>query len=720
MKKIIFYIVLFLICAHSLSIGQSSKSKKETTNFINAENEFADLRYMYAIPFYKASLKKEKNNDSIACLHLAASYWQVKNYDSALAYYQLFERKFGALFFTSQRIAELFATKKQYPNAITSYQKLIKEYPLRYTTLLSKRLQGFSYIDSFFQDSLDFKVRLLQLNTNQQDFSPQYYNRGMVFVSNRYPKPYVAREFGWDGLPFANIYWVKDTLDLYLRDSIPAGYTYRNNRSIKANDDYTKRTSNDNNIILASTMKGNFGGEIHRLAKFSDDLETKYNYGPLCFTKDGKTVYFTRNSKIPFEGKYNLEICEATFENNIWTNIQIMPFVKKEYDYFHPAISTNGEQLFYCSNQPGGLGGSDIYYISLSKNAIRSNAFNLGKEVNTEGNELFPTFNGDDLYFSSDGWPGLGSQDIYKTSNAKQGWSVPLNLGSPINSSFDDFGIIYNTGKSKGFFSSNRLGSDDIFTFNYLPVSFQLQGTVFSKATRLKLDSVTVLLRNVNVTKALIDTFTTSITGQYTFPFKPGNHYLLQFTRNGFIEDSLHINANADTSVLTLPDVFLAQIKVAPPPPIKEMDRDGDGVIDLKDKCPDVKGIKENYGCPDIQARLNELAKMVFFKTASHELLPAALIPLNEVASILAEYPWVTLAIEGHTDSRAPAPYNLDLSNRRANSVRSFFINKGLAANRFTAVGYGLTRPIGDNKTAEGRQLNRRVLMIADFHYKYE
>jgi outer membrane protein OmpA-like peptidoglycan-associated protein len=110
------------------------------------------------------------------------------------------------------------------------------------------------------------------------------------------------------------------------------------------------------------------------------------------------------------------------------------------------------------------------------------------------------------------------------------------------------------------------------------------------------------------------------------------------------------------------------------------------------------------------------LAKMVFFKTASAELSPASLKPLNEVCAYLSKYPNLTLYIEGHTDSRAPAPYNLDLSKRRAKSVRDFFINKGFAAGRFTSDGFGLTRPIGDNNTEEGRAMNRRVAIKANFH----
>ncbi|MEO7529947.1 MAG: OmpA family protein, partial [Sediminibacterium sp.] len=128
------------------------------------------------------------------------------------------------------------------------------------------------------------------------------------------------------------------------------------------------------------------------------------------------------------------------------------------------------------------------------------------------------------------------------------------------------------------------------------------------------------------------------------------------------------------------------------------------------------KGLKEKEGCPDLQAEIDALAKMVFFKTASAELSPASIKPLNEVCAYLAKYPNLTLYIEGHTDSRAPAPYNLDLSKRRAKSVKDYFMMKGFAGRRFSSEGFGLTRPIADNNTEEGRAMNRRVAIKASFH----
>ena len=719
MKKIFLYTIIFLFCLQGVSFAQSGKSRRAEVFFHLAEKEFNDQRYMYSIPFYRTNLKYPGRFDSLTLLHLAEAYWHVKNYDSAEILYQKYEAKYGPLFSTRQYLSELAANRKDYTTAAAGYKRLQKEVPLRFEKLLNERYKGFSNTRVFLNDSLDYDIKLLKLNTKQQDFSPQYFGRGMIFVSNRYSKTSSEREFGWDGLPFANIYWVKDTTDLYTVDTV-AGHSSNNyNISIKPNDDYTAQTSNDNDIIVTSSMRGGYTGSLHKLAKFSDELSAKYNYGPLCFNKEGNRVYFTRNTLKSFEGRYNLEICEAVLENGKWGKVKVLPFVEKAYDFYHPALSGDGKRLYFCSNKPGGQGGSDLYYIDMVVDSAMTTPMTLDVKINTAGDELFPTFRGDTLFFSTDGFAGLGGLDIYKTWMEKGKWKTPVNVGYPLNSSFDDFGLIYNNTGTRGFFSTNRLGTDDIYVFGYLPFFVNLKGTVLSRTTLRRLDSAKVIIRSVEDDKPVVDSFITDLTGNFHFPVKPGRTYSLEFSRNGYIDTAYKLpEINTKERELALEPTLLRPI-VLPLPPVVDTDRDKDGIPDPVDKCPDVKGVKENFGCPDVQARINELAKMVFFKTASAELSPVALKPLNEIADIMTQYPWITLSIEGHTDSRASAPYNLDLSNRRAASVRMFFIKRGLAANRFTSIGYGLTRPIADNNTEEGRALNRRVAMKADFHSKY-
>ena len=697
MKKIILYSIIFLSGLQTLTMAQSSvRSHRAEIYFRNGEKEFNDQRYTYAIPFYKTSLKRSSIKfDSLASLHIAESYWYTKNYDSALLYYQSYEKKHGPLFSTSQHIAELLANQKEYDAAAKLYKKLAGEIPARNVHLLAERYKGFSNTIPFLRDSLDYTVRLLNLNTQQQDFSPQYYQQGMVFISNRYTKKSSEKEFGWDGLPFASIYRVRDTADLYTTDTIAGHSSRTTNVGIKANDDYTSQTSNDNDIILVSGMRNAYNGTIHKLEKFSDELNAKYNYGSLCFNKAGDKLYFTRNNLKSNKGRYNLEICVATLEKGVWGNIKIMPFVEADYDFYHPALSSDETRLYFCSNRPGGMGGSDIYYVSMATDLEMGTVILMDNKINSAGNELFPTINGDTLYFSSDGLAGLGGLDIYKTYPVKGVWKAPVNMGYPVNTSFDDFGIIYNNNKSKGFFSSNRLGTDDIYVFENAPFTVLLEGTVLSKATLRRLDSAKVVIHSLDPENPFVDSVVTDLTGNFHFPVKPSRAYTLQFTRKGYYDDSMPVPNTGSARVLHLPDELMTPIPVPPAP---------------------VEKVTVSAKVPDIQARLNELFKMVYFKTASAELSPVALKPLNEAADIIKDFPNLTLYIEGHTDNRAGAAYNKDLSQRRAASVKAFFVKKGFNANRFTTAGFGLERPIADNNTEDGRALNRRVSVSATFH----
>ena len=690
MKKIILFSILFLTTLQMSTYAQSSGTSKGELFFRTGESEYKNQRYVYAIPFYRTSLQFGTKHDSLLQLHMADAYWFIKNYDSALLFYQKFESKYGSIYSSGQRIAELLATVKKYPEAAEKYKKVIEKFPSKNPRQLSERLKGFSDPLPMLKDSLNYAIRLLNLNTKQQDFSPYFYHHGMVFVSSRYAKTSAEKEFGWDGLPFSSIYWVQDTADLYVIDTVP-GHSSRNyNPSIKANDDYTSQTSNDNDVIVVSTIKGAYTGSIHKLLKFSDDLSSKYNYGPLCFNKKEDKIYFTRNALTPYKGRYNLEICVASLKNGLWDNIKVMPFVKREYDYFHPAISSDDQQLYFCSNQQGGEGGSDIYYVSLATDYGMTIPISMDNKVNTTGNELFPTINGDTLYYSTDGLAGLGGLDIYKFNIGRGYTKAPVNLGYPINSSFDDFGMIINETKRKGFFTSNRLGTDDIYVFDN-PVPFiNLEGRVLDKVSLHPINKVKVILQYVDKGRAITDTASTDALGNFHFSLAPRAGFTLQFTQENYYNDSLQV-----PPVVVNQDLVLQPFLLRQPDPI------------LAKTKMDKKAI---------QKRLNELAKMVFFSNDKVELTPEAMKPLLEAAAIIKDFPQITLIIEGHTDNKASASYNKDLSQRRANTVRNFFVQKGIDPKKLTANGYGLERPIATNSTVEGKALNRRVSIVADFH----
>lgn len=679
--------------------AQTSGTSKGELFFRNGESEYKNQRYMYALAFFSTSLRYATKHDSLLLLHMADSYWYIKNYDSALLFYQKFEAAYGSIYSSDQRIAELLATVKNYPEATAKYKKVIEKFPTKNSKQLTERLKGFSNPMPMLKDSLNYAIRLLNLNTKQQDFSPYFYQQGIVFVSSRYAKTVSEKEFGWDGLPFSGIYWVQDTADLYVIDTVPSHSSRSYNASIKANDDYTSRTSNDNDVIVISPMQGAYTGSRHKLLKFSDDLNSKYNYGPLCFNKKEDKIYFTRNAINSYKRRYNLEICVASLKNGLWGDIKVMPFVKTEYDYYHPAISSDDQILYFCSNQPGGQGGSDIYYINLANDYGMTIPISMDNKVNTTGNELFPTVSGDTLYFSSDGLAGLGGLDIYQLNIGRGNTKPPTNLGYPINSSYDDFGMIVNQTKQKGFFTSNRLGTDDIYVFNNTVPLINLEGSVLDKISLHPIYHVKVILAYVDKGNSLTDTTYTNTLGKFYFPNAPRSGFTLQFTHEGYYNDSLQT-----PPIVVNQDLVLQPFLLVPPTPIEtKPDTKTKSIVIVKNK-------------KDIQKRLNELAKMVFFANDKAELTPEAMRPLIEASELIKDFPQITLAIEGHTDNKASAAYNKDLSQRRASTVRNFFVNRGFDPKKLTANGYGLERPIATNSTVEGKAMNRRVSIVANFH----
>lgn len=716
MKKIFLVSLVFVIISSQLAVAQTKANYKAKAFYQLAEKDFQDLRYWYAIPFYKAALKqKSAVYDSICLLHLAESYWQMKYYDSAQHYYSRFETVIGPNYTSSQRLAELQAIRNRPDLSVAKYRSIEAVKNGSHHKIIQNRISGFSRPEAFMQDSADYMIRYLLDNTSEQDFSPVFHQKGILFISNRFSGSESEKEFGWDGLPYARIYEVADFYQLRTADTMPVRKERDQKINIVINDDYTPSTSNDNNTRLdyRQVNRTKPSKQLRQLPRFSDQFSSLYNYGPLCFNSAGDKLYFTRNSLKSNSNKHHLEICEAIFEKNGWGSVRVLPFVDKDFDYFHPSINRENNRLYFSSNQPGGRGGADIYSFSLHPDSSKSAPLLLGDQVNTEGDELFSTFSGDTLFYSSNGLPGLGGLDIYASLDNNGTFSKPVNLGAPTNSNYDDFGLIWDAAKHQGLFSSNRLGSDDLFRLELLRFPIKITGSVFDASTGKEMQGAKVQMFNQTPNRDPNQQMITELYGAYRFPAKSRQTYTLYFSKPGYYSDSLVVGGDTLVNDFQLPPIQLRPIPLPPPPPV---DTDGDGIPDAADKCPDVKGTLDNQGCPEIQKKLNELAKMVYFETAKDVLTPEAKAPLDEAAAILLAYPQTTLIIEGHTDNVAGKAYNLDLSQRRANRVKNYLIDKGITASRFTKViGYGLGQPIADNATPEGRAMNRRVYIKAQF-----
>ena len=285
-----------------------------------------------------------------------------------------------------------------------------------------------------------YTIQKIGINSSFSDFGPSYYGDKLVFASNRDEGP----NYNWNNLPY---------LDLY---QVPI--------------DSLNTTAN--------------------VVSFSKQINTKFHEATAVFTKDGKTMYFTRNNFLA--GKKgtdennvsHLKIYKATLINNQWTNIVELPFNSNYYSIEHPALNANETQLFFASDMPGTIGSFDLFVVDILDNNTYSTPKNLGPKINTEHREQFPFLDEENnLYFASDGHFGLGGLDIFKSKIIDENFSIPQNLGEPINSNFDDFSLIINQNNATGFFASNRLngeGNDDIYKFNYQH-SYFVKGIVQNK-----------------------------------------------------------------------------------------------------------------------------------------------------------------------------------------------------------------------------------------------
>ncbi len=417
---------------------------------------------------------------------------------------------------------------------------------------------------------------------------------------------------------------------------------------------------------------------------YSNDLNMAFHDGPASFSPDNKTIYFTRVFRKAGEvdtSRYytnKLKIFTSKYDGSKWSNPEPFFLNSEDYSVGHPAVSPDGNTLYFVSDMPGGNGGTDIYTVDLVEGKW-SNLKNAGTEINTFGNEMFPFIDqSGTLYFSSDGLPGLGSLDVLKSSFNDGKWAKPENMKEPINSSADDFGFF--KGKSgQVLFSSNRLGGqggDDIYMASLIKYadSVVVTGLVKDRQNGEVLSNATVLLWNQNSDEVLV--LKTNSAGEYTATLKPNNNYVFKAVKKGFTTDCLSLKVPEYTRKTNFQnrDLLLVKLKV------------------------------------------NEIFRLekVYYDFDKWNIRPDAAVELNKVADFLNQNPSVNVELGSHTDSRGTDAYNVRLADRRAESAVKYIIEKGIAKSRITAKGYGETQLVNKCKdnvecTEEEHQDNRRT-----------
>jgi len=639
-----YYIQLFIAC---LFLGTSLGLAQEKT-VAKGNKEFSDFAYIDAREAY---LKVAQDGFQSAELlqRLGDSYYFTADYVNAAKWY-------GALYEFSDnleaeylyRYALSLKSNQQYDASDRVMDELYKAKGEDYRAKLYVNERN--YLNEIEQQSGRFELINIGFNSELSDFAPSMYQGNLVIASNRNKGRTSSRVHDWNEQPF---------LDLY--------------------------------VVHTGSEDGKSEAD-----KMSKAINTKYHESTAIFSKDGMTIYFTRNNyydgdyKSDSKGINRLKLFRGKRNEDGW-EVTELPFNSDEYSVAHPALSIDGKTLFFASDMPGGKGMSDLYKVTISGDSFGTPE-SLGDGINTEGRETFPFISSDGkMYFASDGHVGLGGLDVFVVDMNEDGFGNVFNLGRPVNSPMDDFTFIINGITGIGYFASNReggVGDDDIYSFNRKkPLITQckqmVSGVVIDKNTKKPIPSAKVVL--MDPANQVIDQLIAGVDGSFSFPVDCSKAYCVRGSKlnYGFDEECFTTTA--------------------------ELDLELDLSIEL-----------ESLDDPKIGDDLNFLLNLlpIYFDLDKDFIRADAQVELQKVIAFMKAYPTVKIDVRSHTDSRNTDAYNMDLSTRRNVNTIAYLVDYGgISRSRLTGRGYGettLTNRCSDGVSCdEGlHQLNRRSEFI--------
>ncbi|HEV2353929.1 MAG TPA: OmpA family protein, partial [Puia sp.] len=407
-------------------------------------------------------------------------------------------------------------------------------------------------------------------------------------------------------------------------------------------------------------------------------INTNYNEGAQNVSQDGQWLLFTGCDFPDGRGSCDLYISYLTADG--WSTPENLgDSINTEFWESSPSLSPDKKDLYFASRQPDGYGGSDLYVSHRLLNGKWSLPENLGPTINTIGNEAAPFIHADNqtLYFTSDGHPGYGNDDLFVTRKGPDGkWSEPENLGYPINTVDNEGSLVVAADGKTAYYASDRAdsrGGLDLYTFelrdDIRPArTLWVKGRVFDSVTRKGLPSSVVLTDLA--TRQVISDLQTDETGNYLVTLPEGKNYAFEVKRRGY----LFFSENFALTGTTVDTAYHIDIPLQP-----------------------------------LAANAVVVLKNIFFQSNRYDLQPESGTELDAVVQLMKDNPTLKIQISGHTDNSGNAAENLKLSDNRAKAVTAYLVGKGIAAARLVPKGWGDTRPIADNSTPEGRARNRRT-----------
>lgn len=615
--KIRFKIPLYLFLL-STSLFHSQKAAVS-----NGDKKYNRYAYIDAIKIYEKVVAKGYGNSELYQKignayffnsdFIAANKWYEKLFSMPekkidSEYYYRFAQTLKATGYLEK--ATLYEALFVKNNTTDCRAKLVKENPF-YRKEIEKRANSYS-------------MKPASINSKYSDYGGAFYKDTFIFTSTRDTGNVSNKKHLWTNQSFSNLYQAS-----YISD-----------------------------------------GELTNPKPLNRRINSKFNESSAIFSKDGTTLYFTGNNytnrkkKSDANGIVLLKIYKATFLNGKWSAVTEVSFNNNAFNCAHPALSPDEKTLYFASNMPGTLGQSDIFKVAINDDGSFGIPQNLGFPINTEGKETFPFVSqNNELYFASDGHPGLGGLDVFATKLFEDGsHSKIYNLGVPINSVFDDFAFVTNANQM-GFVSSNRTsgkGYDDIYQikaekllpFNLLQI---LSGTVtLENATT---PAPPILVRLLDADKKELACVFSDKKGNFTFKDQESDtDYEIKIEAPSFESVTITVLANENQIVLLEPTVLVSTVKK---------------VV--------------------VGTDLAQLFKIqnIFFDLDKSNIRRDAVTELQKIVVVLNENPTMKVAIQSHTDSRQTATYNQILSEKRAQATKNWLEINGIAASRITATGCG-------------------------------
>jgi outer membrane protein OmpA-like peptidoglycan-associated protein/tetratricopeptide (TPR) repeat protein len=594
--------------------------------------------------------------------------------------------------------AQVFLKQDQYEAAVSSLEEsVIYDAGFQYAYIqlgdLNRRLKSFAKAKSAYLKAISlsevieprvyFGLAEAELGTGDyqgalkhiQSFTTQYKGTDQTFRDKA--RKYTAdAEFAIKALQSPVKYQpvnMGPEINSVNRDYFPSltadGNTLIFSRNINDNEDF----------YIAQRKEGKWGAS----KGLSSIINTpNFNEGAQSLSPDGLYLFFTSCGRPDSFGRCDIYLSHK--EGNSWG----VPFnlgnkVNSIYWDSQPAISPDGSTLYFVSNRPGGYGSYDIWKSTLQSDGYWSAAVNLGPEINTPYDEHTPFLHPDGrtLYFSSDGWPGMGNKDIFLSRMNELGkWTKPENLGYPINTFKEETGLIVSPDGTQGLFSSNLeggLGDMDIYHFQMpldkkpMPITY-VKGNVSDKETGAFLDAE-VQLVNLKSEDIAYNDYTSPENGEFLAVTALGGNYALNVSADGY----LFYSENIAPLKGSYDEPFLIQVKLT-----------------------------------KIKVGKDVVLRNVFFNTNEFTLLPESITELYNLSQLLIKNPGLSIEIQGHTDNIGNNDQNEKLSLNRAKSVYNYLIQQKIAAERLTYKGYGKQQPIASNDTEQNRQLNRRTSFV--------